>query len=223
MISIRDLYFSYGSNGAFALRVPDLHIGRGEKIAIIGPSGVGKTTLASLIAGILTPQRGEVVVDGVNLAGAPDHRRRDFRIANIGFVFQEFELVDYLPVRDNILLPYYLNRTLALTPAVRRSAGTLAASMGLGAKLRRYPRTLSQGEKQRVAICRALATSPKLLIADEPTGNLDPKTSQVILDLLMEEVRRRRATLVMVTHNHHLLDAFDRTVDIEAFAEGAAS
>ncbi len=221
MISIRNLRFSYGG-GAFSLTVPELHIGAGEKVAIIGPSGVGKTTLAALIAGILTPQRGQVVVDGVDLAREPDHRRRNFRIAQIGFVFQEFELVEYLCVRDNILLPYYLNDTLALTPAVRQTAESLAGSMRLGDKLRRYPRTLSQGEKQRVAICRALATSPKLLIADEPTGNLDPQTAQVILELLIEEVRRRGATLVMVTHNHHLLEAFDRTVDIEAFAGGGA-
>ncbi len=222
MIAIRELRFSYG-DGAFGLEVPELRIARGEKVAFIGPSGSGKTTLVYLIAGVLTSKGGSIEVNGVDLSGWSDRQLRDFRISRIGFVFQEFELLDYLSVRDNMLLPYFLNATLELTPKVYAQVEELASSMHLSDKLRRYPKTLSQGEKQRVAICRALTTSPDILIADEPTGNLDSKTADVILSLLLGEVERRQATLLMVTHNHALLDAFDRVIDIQAFARGSQS
>ncbi|MFH1748993.1 MAG: ABC transporter ATP-binding protein [Planctomycetota bacterium] len=217
MIRIKELHFCYRP-GAFAFQVADLHIAPGEKVAFIGPSGAGKTTLISLIAGILTPQRGTILVNGIDLAGATDRHRRDFRIARIGFVFQEFELLDYLCVRDNILLPYYLNNTLQLTSAARRHATELATTMGLQDKLSRHPRTLSHGERQRVAICRALSVAPRLLIADEPTGNLDPDKARASVALLRNEVDRRGATLLMVTHNHTLLEDFDRVIDITSFA-----
>ena len=219
MIEIEQLGFRYGQ-GAFGLEIPTLHIGRGETVAFIGPSGAGKTTLVYLIAGILMPETGSIRAGGIELTQRTDRQRRDFRISRIGFVFQEFELLEYLSVRDNILLPYYLNATLRLTPEVRRAAAELAASMHLGDKLRRFPKTLSHGERQRVAICRALIASPELLIADEPTGNLDPDTARSIVSLLLGEVTRRGATLLMVTHNHALLEAFDRVIDLTEFARG---
>lgn len=221
MIEIDGVGFGYGE-GAFRLEIPELHIARGEKVAFIGPSGAGKTTLVYLIAGILRPGAGFIRVSGVDLTGRADRQLRDFRISRIGFVFQEFELLDYLTVRDNILLPYYLNATLQLTSEARNAAGSLAASMRLSDKLKRFPRTLSHGERQRVAICRALIASPELLIADEPTGNLDPEAARSILGLLLDEVRRRKTTLLMVTHNHALLDSFDRVIDIQDFARGFA-
>ena len=220
MIAISRLRFDYGG-GVFALEVPELRIARGEKIALIGPSGSGKTTLAYLIAGVLTAKTGRVEVGGQILSKQNDRARRDFRISRIGFVFQEFELLDYLNVRDNMLLPYYVSGALQLTNRVRELVEELAGSMGLFDKLARYPKTLSQGEKQRVAICRALTTSPEILIADEPTGNLDPKTADVILSLLLREAERRQATLLMVTHNHALLDPFDRVIDVTKLIEGA--
>ena len=219
MIEIRQLRFRYRA-GAFGLEIPELRIARAEKVAFIGPSGVGKSTLISLIAGILTPQSGEILLDGIDVARQADRQRRDFRITRIGFVFQEFELLDYLTVRDNIVLPFYLNKTLRLTHAVQKTAAELAASMGLEDKLKRFPKTLSQGERQRVAICRALIASPELLIADEPTGNLDPETARTILELLVNEVERRGATLLTVTHNHALLEAFDRVIDLADFTRG---
>lgn len=222
MIAVEQLEFAYGAT-PFRLHVPELQIDRGQKAALIGPSGVGKTTLAYLIAGIFTPAAGTIRIDDVEISAASDARRRDWRISQVGFVFQEFELLEYLSVRENILLPYRLNGTLKLTADVRRRADTLAESLGLGDKLRRRPRTLSQGEKQRVAICRALITSPKLIIADEPTGNLDPTTAETIMDLLLSAVTEREATLLMVTHNHALLDRFDRVIDLGTFARGAAS
>lgn len=217
MIEIDQLAFRYGE-GAFRLDIPELRIPRGEKVAFIGPSGVGKTTLVYLIVGILTPEAGSIRVSDVDVTSRSDRGRRDFRISRIGFVFQEFELLDYLTVRDNILLPYYVNGTLRLTPEVRHIAVGLAGSMNLGDKLGRHPKTLSQGERQRVAICRALITSPELLIADEPTGNLDQKTARATVALLLGEVERRGATLLMVTHNHGLLDTFDRVIDMGELA-----
>jgi putative ABC transport system ATP-binding protein len=216
VIEIKDLRFRYGEGG-FGLHIPVLRIARGEKVAFIGPSGTGKTTLIYLIAGIFAPQGGCIAVDDTDLSKRSDPQRRDFRISRIGFVFQEFELLEYLSVRDNILLPYYLNGTLALTGPAYRNAESLAASMHLADKLKRFPKTLSHGERQRVAICRALIASPELLIADEPTGNLDPPTARSILDLLLREVDQRNATLLMVTHNHALLDSFDRIVDLQDF------
>jgi putative ABC transport system ATP-binding protein len=222
VIDVQGLRFRYGE-GKFSLAIAELHIGRGEKVAFVGPSGSGKTTLVYLLAGILSPHAGSVRVAEVELAKRSDRELRAFRIARIGFVFQTFELLDYLTVRDNILLPYYVNGALSLTRAAVAAAGQLAASMNLGDKLRRFPKTLSHGEKQRVAICRALITSPQLLIADEPTGNLDGETAEVILALLLREVEQRQATLLMVTHNRALLDTFDRAIDLRDLAGGRAS
>lgn len=216
MITIADLQFRY-PRGGFGLDVPALEIAAGQKAALIGPSGAGKTTLISLIAGVLAPHRGTIRLGDFELTRVGDAARRNFRIAQIGFVFQEFELLEYLNVRDNILLPYYLNATLRLTAAVRGRAEQLAGGMGLGDKLRRLPRTLSQGERQRVAICRALIAEPGLLIADEPTGNLDPHNADTILSLLLEQAQVHGATLLMVTHNHALLNRFDRVLDIATF------
>ena len=219
MITIHGLRFGYG-DGAFSMEIPSLQVARGEKVAFIGPSGSGKTTLIYLIAGILTPHAGSIMVGGTDLARRSDRWLRDFRISKIGFVFQEFELLEYLSVRDNVLLPYYLNATLELTPQVHRTVEGLAASMDLHDKLKRHPKALSHGERQRVAICRALTTSPEMLIADEPTGNLDPKTADATLSLLLGEVERRQMTLLTVTHNYALLDAFDRVVDVQEFTGG---
>ena len=158
MVEIRDLQFSYGDDG-FSLDVPRLDVEDGETVAIVGPSGSGKTTLLNLIAGISTPKRGEVVTNGRKISGLHDAARRDLRIANIGLVFQEFELLDYLDVLDNILLPYRINRTLRLDSEVRERAEALAKRVGIADKLSRHVDQLSQGERQRVAVIRALATS----------------------------------------------------------------
>ncbi len=219
MIRIEGLRFHYG-DGGFRLDIPDLHVGRGRKTALIGPSGAGKTTLINLIAGILKPDHGLVRVDDVDLGSRSDAERRAFRLSRVGFVFQEFALLEYLNVRDNVLLPYRIGGALTLSPEAVETASALAASMHLDDKLKRYPKTLSQGERQRVAICRALVASPSLLIADEPTGSLDPETAQTILDLLLRQADEHDSTLLMVTHNHDLLCAFDDVIDVRDFAAG---
>jgi ABC-type lipoprotein export system ATPase subunit len=221
MISVRDLHFSY-PGGEFELDVPQLEIGRGEKLAVTGPSGSGKTTLLHLIAGIRLPQTGTVTTDGVEVNGLDDGARRDFRIRRIGLVFQEFELLEYLSVIDNILLPYRISGSLELTGTVGERARALAAEVGLGDKTRRLSTSLSHGEKQRVAVCRALVAEPVLLLADEPTGNLDPSNTQRVLDILLDAAETSGATLVTVTHDHDLLPKFDRKIDVMELLKSGA-
>ena len=218
MIHISNLRFAYPS-GEFALAVPELTVAEGEKLAVIGPSGSGKTTLLNLIAGILTPRQGEVAVGEVKVSGLGDAARRDFRITTVGFVFQDFELLDYLTVLDNILHPYRITGALKLDNEVRERARRLAGDMGIARYLRRRPEKLSQGERQRAAICRALLPGPKLILSDEATGNLDPANKDHILDLLFASTEERGATLVAVTHDHELLGRFDRVVDFREFQQ----
>jgi putative ABC transport system ATP-binding protein len=222
MIRISNLRFRY-RDGDFELAIPGLSIGRGERVAVIGPSGSGKTTLLHLIAGIATPDSGDVETNGVDVNRLDDAGRRDFRIRNIGLVFQEFELLEYLSVLDNVLLPYRINRSLRLDASVRRRAEALAARVGIEDKLGRLATRLSQGEKQRVAVCRALIAEPALLLADEPTGNLDPANKDRVLDILADYAAESGATLVTVTHDHALLPRFARVIDFrsELAASGA--
>ena len=216
MIAIEGLEFAYAKS-PFRLRVPKLAVDAGVSVALIGPSGSGKTTLLQLIAGIAAPKAGRIRVGDADVTALSDAARRDFRIASIGLVFQEFELLEYLSVLDNILLPYRITRALRLDRDVRARAAALADSVGLGDKLRRPPDALSQGERQRVAVCRALLPQPPLLLADEPTGNLDPDNRDRVLDILFGYAKEHRATLVTVTHDHDLLPRYDRVVDVTAW------
>ncbi len=216
MIQVTGLDFRY-STGEFRLRVPELSIEQGSKVAIIGPSGSGKTTLLHLLAGIIVPQGGSIRVREIELTGLSDSARRDFRIAEIGLVFQEFELLEYLDVLDNILLPYRITGALNLDRAVRDRAVELAGLVGIADMLNRYTHQMSQGEKQRVAVCRALLPEPLLLFTDEPTGNLDPDNKDRVLDILSNYAAEAGATLVTVTHDHELVKRFDRVIDFRQF------
>jgi ABC-type lipoprotein export system ATPase subunit len=200
--------------------MPQFEVDRGEKVAVIGPSGSGKTTLLNLVAGIFVPQKGTISFGDIEVSRLNDAARRDFRITSIGFVFQDFELLDYLNVLDNILHPYRITGALRLDRQVRERAAELAQEMGIGDKLRRQSTDLSHGEKQRTAICRALLPHPKLILADEATGNLDPANKVKILDLLFHSVEAHNATLLAVTHDHELLKRFDRVVDFQTFQGG---
>ena len=216
MIRIQELDFYYRL-GEFSLNIREFAVNKGEKVAVIGPSGSGKTTLLNLVGGIITPMNGVVSVDHVKVSELNDTSRRDFRVANIGFVFQDFELLDYLNVLDNILHTYRITGALSLDKEVRSRAADLAIEMGIGDKLKRHANDLSHGEKQRVAICRALLPRPKLILSDEATGNLDPDNKMLILDLLFRSVEQHDATLLAVTHDHELLKRFDRIVDFQDF------
>lgn len=218
MVRVKDLTFGYGAGG-FLLRVPDFVLNDKERVAIVGPSGSGKTTLLNLIAGILTPNTGRIDVAGTEVSRLSDAQRRKFRAREIGFVFQDFALLDYLSARQNILYPYRITPALTLDPAARERAEALAAACGIGDKLDRHPTALSQGEQQRVAICRALVTQPQLILSDEATGNLDPDSKARILDLLFEQADAAGAAVLAVTHDHELLPRFERVVDFVQFRE----
>jgi putative ABC transport system ATP-binding protein len=213
LISLENIAFTWAGDG-FALNIDAFDVAAGEHVAIVGASGSGKTTLLNLIAGVVTPKRGQITVGGETVSALSETERRAFRARNIGFVFQDFRLLDYLNVLDNIVLPYRISPALKLDRDVVERAQAIAEQMGIADKLRRRVQALSHGERQRVAICRALVTSPHLILADEATGNLDPKTKHRIIDALLELSADHDATVVAVTHDHELLPKFGRTVDV---------
>ena len=214
MIEINDLTFEYpGSDFRFNLN--SLNIKSGNKVALIGPSGYGKTTLLNLLSGILEPIKGTIHLNGTEVTKLADSQRRNFRITNIGFVFQNFELIEYLNVLDNILLSYRINPSLSMNREVIDRAETISDQLGLGDKLKRNVGKLSQGEMQRVAICRAILNNPKIILADEPTGNLDPRNKEKIIEILFDYSSRENATLITVTHDHSLLKGFDEVLDMQ--------
>lgn len=182
-------------------------------MAIIGPSGCGKTTLLRLASGILGPTSGEIEFDGSRLDRMGGDARRRLRLERIGIVFQDFRLLDHLDVLGNVLLPFRLGAG-RLDRDARDHAEELLSRLGIDRLARRPVDRLSQGERQRTAICRALVTRPGLVLADEPTGNLDPRNKRVILDELLNTARDRGAAVLAVTHDHELLDAFDEVVDL---------
>ena len=212
MIQISNLKFSY-PEGGFHLDIESLSVESNSSVAVIGPSGTGKTTLLNLISGVALPEHGTISTHGVEISSLADQDRRAFRLQHIGFIFQEFELLEYLSVLDNILLPYRISNALKIEPAVRNRAKELADRVGIADKLGRYVHHLSQGERQRVAICRALLPDPVLILADEPTGNLDPENTNRVLDIVFNYVAENGSTLVSVTHEQHLIDRFDRVVN----------
>jgi putative ABC transport system ATP-binding protein len=216
MIALRGIRFAY-PRGGFCLTIPEFQLERGERVAVVGPSGTGKTTLLNLIAGIAQPQEGRVEFDGQDVTAMSDRERRGLRARNIGFVFQDFALLDYLTARENILYPYRIAAGARLDAEARARADRLAEACGLSGKLGRRPGTLSQGEQQRVALCRALVRQPKLILADEATGNLDPANKTAILDLLFARAEEANSTLLAVTHDHDLLPRFDRVIDFAEF------
>ena len=214
ILQIRDLHFQYPASD-FKIEISNIKITQGSKIAISGKSGSGKTTLIHLISGILKPQSGEILFYDKSITDMNDKEIRKHRISNIGFIFQEFELLEYLNVMDNLILPYKINKSLVLDAEIKDKAKEIANRIGIGNKLDQHPKQLSGGERQRLAIARALITSPPLIIADEPTGNLDEKTSNIVMDEITDQVSYTNSTLIMISHNNELISSFDEIIDIQ--------
>jgi putative ABC transport system ATP-binding protein len=214
MIELTDIAFAYDKDG-FQLSVDALSIGRGEKAAVVGKSGSGKTTFLHLIAGILTPTRGSIKIDGERVSSMNDKARRRLRLTTMGMVFQGIELIDYLSARENVLLPYRIDAALSLDRDARQRADELLDRVGLSHLASRSASALSQGERQRVGICRALIAKPRVILADEPTASLDDDCAADALDLLMQLVEESGATLVMLTHDRSLLPRFDRVISVD--------
>jgi putative ABC transport system ATP-binding protein len=213
VLKLRGVTKSYGgARGRMILRDVSLDVGRGEFIAIMGESGVGKSTLLNVIAGLDTPDHGSVALDGTDLTALSETARTLQRRDSIGFVFQAFHLLPHLTVARNVRLPLDL-AGIAPDEADRRCAAMLEA-IGLASAAADYPRTLSGGEAQRVAIARALVHEPALVLADEPTGNLDPESAADVLELLRSEIKRRGAAGVLVTHSAAAARTADRIYEL---------
>ena len=209
MLSIRGISKSYGGmRTREVLRCVSLELGTGEFIAIMGESGAGKSTLLNLIAGLDTADAGTILVDGTNVGALDDTARTALRRTRMGFVFQAFHLLPHLTIQQNVRLPLDL-AGVARNEGNQRVEAMLEA-VGIAALARDYPRTLSGGEAQRVAIARALVHAPSLLLADEPTGNLDSANALQVLTLLREQVRRHAGAGILVTHSEAAAHTADR-------------
>jgi len=214
LIEIKKLNKTYdsGEECVLALCDVDLNIERGEFISVMGPSGSGKSTLLTILGGLNHPTRGEVVVDDIPIYKLPLEKLADFRREYLGFIFQSFQLIPYLNVIENVMLP--LTITEKSNQEQKKMAEEILERIGLKGKERRLPDQLSGGEQERVAIARALVNSPPILMADEPTGNLDSKTGKEIIELF-KSLNEEGQTIVMVTHNPENTIFSTRTISLK--------
>lgn len=212
MIEVKGLKKSIrnGTRTVEILRGIDFVIPQGQFVAIMGASGSGKSTLLGLLAGLDTPSEGDVLLDGVSIARLEEDALAEVRGRKIGFVFQSYQLIPMLTALENVLLPYELNAT----GDGRGKAMELLERVGLSDRMQHYPVQLSGGEQQRVALARAFVLDPPIVLADEPTGNLDSVNGQHVLDLLMARQREAKTTLVMVTHDAQIAGCADRQIHL---------
>jgi len=210
MIEVRGLKKSIrnGVRMVEILRGIDLTIPKGQFAAIMGASGSGKSTLLGLLAGLDTPSEGEVILDGVAISRLEEDQLAEVRGRRIGFVFQSYQLIPTLTALENVMLPYELNAR----GDARKKAEALLAAVGLQDRLQHYPVQLSGGEQQRVALARAFVLEPPIVLADEPTGNLDSANGQHVLELLGQRQRESETTLVLVTHDPQIAERADRRI-----------
>ena len=211
LIDIKNLSKTYESGGecAMALVEVDLNMDKGEFISVMGPSGSGKSTLLTILGGLNHPSRGEVMIDGIPIYKLSLEKLADFRREYLGFIFQSFQLIPYLTVIENVMLP--LSITGRPNREQEKMSEEILEKVGLKAKAKRLPDQLSGGEQERVAIARALVNSPPILLADEPTGNLDTRTGKEIMDLF-KRLNEEGQTIIMVTHNPENMAYSTRTI-----------
>lgn len=212
MLSARDLHFAYARDG-FTLRVPELTVSAAATLGLGGPSGTGKTTLLKLLCGILRPDSGSLRVHDSDMLALPTAAVRTVRRREMGLVFQDFALLDYLTVEQNVLLPLRLTGHSEKEHSPR--AQELVEQLDIGRHWKKLTSELSQGERQRVAVARALAHRPRVVLADEPTSSLDSKRKALVMDLLVRYTREHDASLIMVTHDTELFAQLDRVVNVE--------
>lgn len=208
--SLKKIYGT-GETAVHALDGVDFTVKKGEFVAIVGMSGSGKSTLLHMLGGLDRPTEGSVTVDGKNIFSLKDEKLTIFRRRKIGFVFQNYNLVPVLNVYENVVLPIQLDGNVPDDTYINN----IIATLGLESKLQSLPNNLSGGQQQRVAIARALASKPAIILADEPTGNLDSKTSQDVLSLLKVTSQKFSQTIVMITHNEEIAQLADRIIRIE--------
>jgi lipoprotein-releasing system ATP-binding protein len=222
LLTATGLYKTYRKH---AIQVPvlrgvDLAVRVGEFLSVVGASGSGKSTLLHLLGTLDRPDRGQIVLDGRRIDNLPGHQRDKLRNQTFGFIFQFYHLLPELTTLENVLMPHLISHSVigwfGARRQLRRDAEALLERVGLGHRLRHKPRELSGGEMQRAAIARALVTKPQLLLADEPTGNLDEVNGLAIVDLLRDLNRREGLTIIMVTHNHDIVSSTDRVVRLTA-------
>ncbi len=214
VLQVNNISKQYGEKGntVEALKNVSFRVGQGEFIAVVGTSGSGKSTLLNLIGGLDTPTQGDIIVRKRNIAGLKRKELAVFRRRNIGFVFQNYSLMPVLNVYDNVALPVTFDKGKYVDHPYLED---LLKELGLWEKRKRFPSELSGGQQQRVALARALANKPAILLADEPTGNLDSRTTVEVMGLLKNSCRRYSQTILMVTHNESLAANCDRILNIE--------
>lgn len=218
LISIQNVHFQYAESQAqtpFSIQITNFEMAERESWVVTGPSGSGKSTLLNLVAGELVPSEGTFHVLRHDLCAMSVDERQNFRIQNIGFVFQDFPLVPYLSAPENVLFPYFINPTISLTVEVREYASHLLERVGLTHRRAALPHQMSQGERQRVAIARALITKPSLILADEPTAGLDIERSHSVMALIDDIVKESNVGLLLVTHEPQIMARYSNQFSIE--------
>lgn len=220
MINIKDVIMKYQDNGTEieALKIKKLQIKDGKKVAFIGSSGCGKTTLFNLISGMIVPTEGNVEVEDMDITDLTEAERDLFRANHIGYIFQDFNLFPEFTVMQNVTLPMTFSKRYS-KKEINELAKDMLKKVGMEEKANQKVKTLSGGEKQRVAIARSIVNKPNVILADEPTGNLDYKNGVKIMELIMEIAREEKATLIVITHNNSQLDMFDEVINIEELNE----
>lgn len=216
IIKIESLNFYWSKKSKFKIFVPSLEIKKGEKVLLLGESGSGKTTLLSLICGFLNPLSGSISINGNTINELSSKTKDEYRADNIGIIFQQFNLLPYANVVDNVLLPLYFSQARSKNIVNKRAAALeLFKQLRLPDDIAQYKASnLSVGQQQRVAVARALIGNPSLIIADEPTSSLDTNAQQLFLDLMFKQISENNSTLLMVSHDKSLSNRFDRQINI---------